>query len=246
MTIDRSNPIERDSKLHNLFIKSIGFIDKDNIYIFTEREFLIYSSDFLSKHYSCILLNDHNYNSEYNNVHLGFGGIVHEKYIYHIYLSTKDRWILSILERPTIKHLYDHDLTEIFPDVKRFIHISIHDRTISFLVEMDGRQYAVMFCSNTIHSKMEFKRLIYLSYAENPLTICPVYIPYIQKYLFFVNDPSAKIIHILTNERYLQSYSIMAYTLCYIEENQELIFTSTDGIYAIHINEQQNFFSKFH
>jgi hypothetical protein len=103
-----------------------------------------------------------------------------------------------------------------------------------------------MFCLNNIYSKIELKRTIHLSYAENPLTICPIYIHYIQKTIFFINDPSAKVIHMLTNEKYLQSYSIIAYTLCYVEENQELILTSNDGIYSININEQKNFFSKFH
>jgi len=244
--IERSNPTERDSKWHNLLIKSIGFIDINRIYLFTDREFIIYSSDLSSKLRSCILLTDNNHNSEYKDIQRGLNGIVHDKYIYHIYLNIECHWILSIFDVETINHICDRDLTEIFPDIKRFIHICITDRTINFLVKMESSHYAVMFCSNTINSKIELKRTILLSYAENPLTICPVYIHYIQKYIFFVNDPSIKIIHILSNEKYLQSYSIIAYTLCYIEENHELILTSNDGIYSININEQQNFFSKFH
>lgn len=243
---DRSNPNEKESKWHNLCIKSIGFINQTNIYIFTEREFLTYSSDLSSKYYSRILLNDNNYNSEYNNIHLGFGGTVHEQYIYHIYLNIKYHWILSILEVETINHIYDHDLTESFPNVQRFIDICINNRIISFLVEMDGSQYAVMFCTNHINSKLELKRFIQLSYAENPLTICSVYIHYIQKDIYFINDPSAKIIHLLTQEKYLQSYSIIVHTLCYVEDTKELILTSNDGLYSININEQHNFFSKFH
>ncbi len=242
--IERSNPKERDLKWHNLLIKSIGFIDINRIYLFTDREFIIYSSNLSSKLHSCILLTDNNHNTEYKDIQRGFNGIVHDKYIYHIYLNIECHWILSILEVETINHICDHDLTDIFPDIKRFIHICITDRTINFLVKMESSQYAVMFCS--INTKIELKKRILLSYAENPLTICPVYIYYIKKYIFFINDPSTKIIHLLSNEKYLQSYSIIAYTLCYVEENKELILTSNNGIYSININEQQNFFSKFH
>ena len=246
ITFDRSNRMETDSKWHNLFIKSIGFTNKTNIYIFTEREFLIYSSDLSSKYYSRILLNDNNYNTEYNNIHLGFGGTIYDQYIYHIYSNMKEHWILSILEVETINHIYDHDLTENFPHVTRFIDICINNRIISFLVQMDGPQYAVMFCTNHINSKIELKRVIQLSYAENPLTICSVYIHYIQKDIYFINDPSAKVIHLLTQEKYLQSYSITVHTLCYVEDNNELILALNDGLYSININEQQHFFLKFH
>jgi hypothetical protein len=242
---DRSNSKEKDCKWHNLLIKSIGFINKTHIYIFTEREFLIYSSDLSSKHNSRILLNANNYNSEYNNIHLGFGGTVHNQYIYHLYLNIKDHWILSILELETINHISDHDLTENFSNIKRLIDICINDRIMSFLVEMDGSQYAVIFCTNTINTKFELKRLIQLSYAGNPCRICSIYIPSIRKDIYFINDPSEKIIHLLTQEKYLQSYSIIAHTLCYVEDNQELILASNDGLYSIHINEQLNFFSKF-
>ncbi len=245
IAIERFNPTKQNLKWHNLSIKSIGFIDISNIYIFSEREFLIYSLNLSSKLYSCILLNDNNHSLEYNNIQRGFNGTVHDKYIYHIYLNVKHHWILSLLEVETVKHICDHDLTEIFPDIKRIIHICINDRTINFLVELDGLQYVVMFCSNSIYSKIELKKLIRLYYAVNPLTICPVHIHYIQKYIFFINDPSAEIIHILTDEKYLRSYRIIAYNLCYVEENQELILTSNDGIYSININEQKNFFSKY-
>ena len=241
-----SDSIIQDPKPHNLYIKSIGFIDRNHIYLFTEREFLIYSSDLLTKHYSCILLNDTNYNLEYHNIHLGFGGLVYDQFIYHIYLNLKHHFILSLLELETNKHLQDYDLTELFPDVRQFINFCIYEQNINFLVEMEGSQYAVLYCTINNSLKIEFKRSIHLSYAGKPLTICPMYIPYLEKMIFFINDPSAKIIHIITNEKYLKSSSITAYALSYIKENHELILVLNDGIYSININEQKNFFLKFH
>lgn len=240
--ISRFNPTQKSLKSHDLSIKSLGFIDRNNIYIFTGHKFLKYSSDLSTELYSCILLTDNNH----NDIQHSFRGIVYDKYIYCIYLNIKYHWILSILEFDTKKHGCDQNLTEIFPEVKRFIDICITDRRIHFLVEMDSLQYAVMFCSINIYSKIELNRLIQLSYAQNPLKICPIYISYTKKYLFFINDPSVKIIHILTNEKYLKSYSIVAYNLCYVEQNQELILTTNDGIYSININEHQKFFSELY
>jgi len=245
--IERFNGTEHSLDWPDGLIISIGFIAENNLYIFTPYDFIIYSLDSFSKINSWLLSNNDNHHLEYNHFQCG---TVHDKYIYHIFLTNKSYWILSIFDLETINHLYDYNLTNTFPNVKRFIYIYIINKTICFLVEMDGLKYGVIFCSNNNNNnnqlKLEIKILIPLSYADNPLTICSIYIHHIENYIFFINDPSAKVIHILTNEKYLQSYSIIAYTLCYIEENHELILTSNDGIYSININEQQNFFSKFH
>jgi hypothetical protein len=242
--IQRSDRVEYDLNWRDPLIISIGPINKNHIYIFTEHEFIIYSLNSFSQVKSWTLSNGDQANLEYRDIKRGIG-IVHDNYIYHLSINNKFHQILSHYELETMNHLGDYNLTEIFPDVKRFIHICINDKTIGFLVEMDGLQYAVIFCSKNRLTN-ESRRLIQLSYAGNPLTICSVYMHYLQKYIFFINDPSAKIIHILTNEKYLQSYSITPYTLCYIEENHELIFTSNDGIYSIKLNEHESFFSKFH
>jgi hypothetical protein len=234
-SIERSNLIDQDLLWEGPMIISIGFVNKNNIYLFTERNFTIYSLDTFSVLNNWVL---------FNNIDQPRGeiGAVYNEYVYHIYANDEDHRVLSIFELDPIKNLCDYDLSINFPHVKRFIHICINDKLISFLVEMEGSQYGVIFCPNNLESH----RLIHLSYANKPLTICSTYIPYLDKYIFFVNDPSAKIIHLLTNEKYLQSCTITAYTLSYIQENNELILASNDGIYSININEQESFFSKFY
>lgn len=249
--IERLNPTKKNYKLHDLTIKSIGYIDLNRIYIFTEDKFLIYSSDLSTELSSCLLLLNKNSNCEPYNYHqqqhqrICFGAL-NDKYIYYIYINNKSHWILSILEYENKTTKYDHNLSERYPDIERFIDICINDRRINLLVQINQQQYGVMFCSINIHFQIELNRLIQLSYAQNPLQICPIYIPYIKKFIFFINDPSTKRIHILNNEKYFKSYSTVAYALYYIEKNHQLILITNDGIYSININEQQNFFSEFH
>ncbi|CAF0909335.1 unnamed protein product [Rotaria sp. Silwood1] len=243
--IDRSNLQEQRLNWRDHTITSFGFINKTHLYIFTQRNFIIYSIESYTQINSWLLSNNNDYNSELNDHEYSIGN-VYDKYIYYIDLNNKNQWILSIFEFETMNHLYDYNLTENFPQVKRFIHICINNKYISYLVEMDGLQYAVVFCSYKNHSITALKEQISLYYAEKPLTICSIYIYNLQKYIFFINDPSAKIIHIITNEKYLKSYKKTAHAFNYIDENQELLLASNDGIYSININEQTKFFSKFH
>lgn len=243
---ERSNLISPVSKWHNLACKSLGFIDHNHIYIFTDREFLIYSIDLTAKLHSCILLNDQNYRSFCDNIDLGYGGTVYENFIYHIYQNLEQHWILSVLDLRTTTHVIDFNLTNILPDLTRIIHLSINARLISFLVVINHCQYAVMFCTYEIPLKIQLLKLIHLLYPGNPRSICSVYRPLINKDIYFINDPSEKIIHLLTCEKYLQSYALIAHCLYYVEDNDEILFVANDGIYSIHINEHEQFFSKFH
>ena len=84
-----------------------------------------------------------------------------------------------------------------------------------------------------------------LYYSENPLSICSIYIHDLKTYFIIINDPLAKIIHIITNEKYLKSHRLIAYAFSYIKETNELMFISNNGLYSINITEQRNFFSKF-
>ncbi|CAM4886561.1 unnamed protein product [Rotaria socialis] len=226
-------------------ITSIGVINKKIIYIFSGRHFIIYSMESLCKINSWVLSNDQSHqHSELKSQQCGIG-TVYDNYIYYTSLNIKCQWILSIFELETIKHIYDFNLSENFSDVKRFIHVCVNDRYVSFLVETDGKQYAAAFCSRNQHSLMALKERTVLSYPGNPLTICSIYIYHLQKYVFFINDPSINIIHIVTNEKYIQSSTIVAHAFYYIPENQELLFVSNDGIYSINMNEQKNFFLKY-
>ena len=243
---ERSNPpIQLVSEWHTFPFKSIGFTDHNQIYIFTDREFLIYSIDLSSRLHSCILLNDQNYHAYCHNIDLGYGGTVYGNRIYHIYRTLDQHWILSVLEFPTTTHLIDHDLTLILPSLTRIVNLSINARLISFLVLINEYKYAVLFCTHDTSLKIHLKKLIHLSYEQNPRSICSIYCPSMNKDIYFINDPSAKIIHLLTADKYLQSYTLMAHALYYIEQNDELLFVANDGIYSIAINEHQEFFSKF-
>lgn len=246
MIYERSNLNSPSSKCHNLVFKSLGFIDHNRIYIFTDREFLLYSIDLTTKLSSRILLNDQNYRSFCDNIDLGYGGTVYENFIYHIYQNLEQHWILSVLDLRTITHVIDFNLTHILPDLTRIIHLSINARLISLLVVVNHCQYAVMFCTYEIPSKIQLLKLIHLFYAGNPRSICSVYHPLIDKDIYFVNDPSENIVHLLTWEKYLQSYQLIAHCLYYVKENEEIIFVADDGIYSISINDHQQFFSKFH
>ncbi|CAF1442340.1 unnamed protein product, partial [Rotaria sordida] len=69
--------------------------------------------------------------------------------MYHIYLNRNGRWTLSknILEK--LVHMHDFDLTNRFPDIRRFIYLFVNEKTINFLVQMDNLSYGVVFCSVT-------------------------------------------------------------------------------------------------
>ncbi|CAF0912836.1 unnamed protein product [Adineta steineri] len=241
--IVRYNKREQNLDWDDDLMVSIGSIDNTNLYILTKSDFVLYSLDSFDKINSWALPNINNHNLISNDTTSGVG-TVHNNYVYIISRNNDFHWMLSLFEFKTMIHLYDYNLTQMYSEIKRFIHICVNDTTMSFLVEMNSSQYTVIFCTLDNDSKFEPKKLIQLFYAERPLTICSVYMNTLQKHLFFINDPSAKIIHILTIEKYIQSYSLIANALCYIKDNHELIFVSNDGIHSIKLNEQQNFFSK--
>ncbi|CAF1142378.1 unnamed protein product [Adineta ricciae] len=243
--IVRRNRISQDLDWDVHSITSIGSIDEKHLYMFTGHQLLIYSLDsfLISNSY---LLSHTNDNCVQNDAVTHGIGTVFNGYIYYISYNEKFRWILSILEFETMSNLFDYDLTEAFPDVKRFIHICVNDITVGFLVELDSCQYAVIFCSSHRQLTMQCRRLIYLSYAGNPLSICSVYIRCLQKHIFFVNDALAKIIHLLTTEKYIQSYTITVHSLHYAKESDEIFLALDDGIYTIRLKDHESFFSKLH
>lgn len=243
--IVRLNRISQDLEWDIHSITSIGSIDEKHLYMFAGHQLHIYSLDsFLIT--NSYLLSDTNDNCIQSDAARYSIGTVFNGYIYYICYDDKSRWILSILELETMSNLFDYDLTEAFPDVKRFIHICVNDTTVGFLVELDSCQYAVIFCSSHSQLTMQCRRLIHLSYAENPLSICSVYIRCLQKYIFFVNDASAKIIHLITTEKYIQSYTITVHSLYHAKESDEIFLALDNGIYTIQLKDHESFFSKLH
>ncbi|CAF0754902.1 unnamed protein product [Adineta ricciae] len=243
--IVRRNRISQDLDWDVHSITSIGLLDEKHLYMFAGHQLLIYSLDsFLIT--NSYLLSHTTDNCVQNDAVTHGIGTVFNGYIYYISYNEKSRWILSILELETMSNLFDYDLTEAFPDVKCFIHICVNDTTVGFLVKLDSCQYAVIFCSSHSQLTMQCRRLIYLSYAENPLSICSVYIRCLHKHIFFVNDASAKIIHLVTTEKYIQSYTITVHSLHHAKESDEIFLALDDGIYTIRLKDHENFFSKFH
>ena len=243
--IDRSHLKEQNLNWKDHFINSMNFIDKSHIFILAEHQFIIYSMKTFSIVDSWTLPNNTNENWEFYDQQPCIA-TVHNKKIYYIYLNSEHHWILSIFELETMNCSYEDNLTQKFRDIKRFIYICVNDNEINILVERDGSRYAVIFCLNNKHSIIRSNKIICLYYAVNPLTICSIYNQHLHQYILFINDPSAKIIHILTNEKYLQSYSLIVYAFSYIEEDQELLLTSNDGIRSIDINAHAEYFKRVH
>lgn len=245
LLINRSNKSIQDSKPHRIYVKSIGFLNDSTIYLFTDHEFLRYSSDFHQKLNSYILSNEHNYRSISEYIHSDCGGIIYDNYIYHMYVNSDKHLILSVLDFQTIKCINEENLTKLFPHVKQFQHFCIYEKFIYFLVRLESDYYAVLICLLENFRKIHYKNTIRLTYADKPLHICPIRISYLEKVILFINDPSTKIIHIISNDKYLKSTSMIAYEIYFHEQTCELLFVSNDGIYTININEQKNFFLKF-
>jgi hypothetical protein len=235
---------------HDGLIISMGYIDKKNsIYMFTERDISIYSLFHRRKVRSHMLPRGNDDGSEINNVSYNESqrgiGTVYDESIYHIYLNRNARWTLSKNSYDTYSHIHDKDLTRIFPDVERFIHLCVNDKTINFLVQMNDSSYAVVFCSKTDYTTNEYRSPIILPHAQKPLTISSAYITCLHRYLFFINDPSIDTLHILTTEEYLESCFITAHALCYVADKHELMVVTDSSISSINLNEENPFFSKY-
>src|SRR5207237_155680 len=145
--IERGTHIEQSLDWHDGLIISMGYIQNNNIYMFTEREFFIY----------------------------------------------------SILQRRKLNsRMLPHGNDDGY-------------EIINFLVQMDDLSYGVVFCSTNDCSKNDSISSIILIGAKQPLTISSAYIHSLKRDIFFINDPSIDILHIITIEKYLQSYSITAH-----------------------------------
>ncbi len=242
--IERRSHIEQSLDWHDGLIISMGSTGKNNIYMFTEYEFFIYSINLRRKLDSRILPRGNDDGAEINNLsHNEFQrgiGTVYAEHMYHIYVNRSCRWTLSktLLER--LVHIYDYDLTRLFPDVERFIHLCVNDKTISFLVQMYDLSYAVVFCSMNDCNTNEYLLPIILSNAQQPLTICSAFIQSLKQYLFFINDPSTDILHIINTKQYLQSYPISAHAICYVEDKHELMIVTNNSISSVNLNDPRN------
>ena len=125
--IERRSHIEHDLDWHDGLIISMGYIRDNIIYMFTEREFIMYSMNNHRKIDTRILARGNDDGSEtsghpYDEPQRGIG-TVYGKFIYHIYLNRNSNWTLTKISLDKLAHMGDLDLTLKFPDVHRFIHI---------------------------------------------------------------------------------------------------------------------------
>ena len=242
--IERRTHKEYSLDWHDGLIISMGPIENDRIYMFTEREVFIYSLNQRRKLDSRILPRGEDDGleidlSRYNNFQRGIG-TVYNNNIYHIYLNRNSCWTLSKNSLDKLIHLHDYNLTDIFPDVDHFIHLCVNDRTISFLVQMYDSSYCVVFCS-VKNPTNRSQSPITLPRAKKPLTICSAFIESLNQYIFFINDPPIETLHILNTSEYMQSYSIDAHAICYVESRRELIIVTSNSISSISLIDKNIF-----
>lgn len=245
--IERGSHNEHSLDWHDGLIISMGYIGNDQIYMFTEREIFLYSITQHRKLDSRILPrgNDDGIEiSHFPNEYQRGIGTVFRKYAYHIYSNRNSHWTLSknnLLEN--FSHVHDYDLTRMFPDVSRFIHLSVNEKTIQFLVQMEDSSYAVVFCSTNDCIINDSMVPVTLIGAKQPLTIYSAYISSIKREVFFINDPSIDILHLITLEKYLHSYPVLAHAICYVADKDELMIVTNNSICSVNFNELNSFFS---
>lgn len=233
--IERAVQTERALPWHDGLIISMGCIENDLIYMFTEHEFYLYSISQQRKRQSRILThgkNDDNENTHSSSVYQQRGiGTVDDKYWYHLYYNRSSNWILSKTTLDRFVHFNDTDLTHFYPDVQYFLHFCAHDKRLYFLVQNVDLSYAVIS-----YPVRDSSPSILLLNAQKPLTIFAGFSQSLNAHLFFVNDPSANILHIILNERYLRSYPLRAYAMCYLAEKNELLLATDQSIQSMNLD----------
>ncbi|CAF3328823.1 unnamed protein product [Rotaria socialis] len=242
--VERGVQKEYPLNWHDGLIISMGWIINDDIYMFTEREFFIYSIGLRIKLNSRMLPRSDDDEPETNYSHRGIGA-VYDKYIYHIYTNRSCHWTLTHYSREKFVSLNDYDLTMLFPDVERFIHFCVNDKTMNFLVQMNDASYGVVFCWTNNFKTNEKMPAIRFPIARNPLTICSAFIQCLNQYIIFVNDPSINILHILSTEKYLQAYREECHAMCHVAVKNEIILLTNNSISSINLNQSNSFFSQF-
>ena len=248
-SIERGSEVQHGLTWHEGLIISMGFIGLNKIYMFTEREFLQYSIIQGRVLDSRILPRGSDESSQttshpYDEPQRGIGTI-HEGLVYHIYLNQNDQWTLykSTLEKLALTMSYN--LTVLFPDVQRFVHICANSRTLNFLVQLEDSSYALAFRSLNACTPIEGMPPVHLPQAVNPRTVCSTLIDCLKRDVYFINDPLAETLHILDNHHYLLGYSVAAYAICAVEEKQELMVLTTQSICSMDLRGNDGFFSQF-
>ena len=248
-SIERGTGVQHNLTWHEGLIISMGYIGSNIIYMFTEREFLQYSIVRGRVLNSRILPRGSEERAEtashpYDEPQRGIGTI-HDGFVYHIYLNQNDQWTLSKSTLDTLSLTMTYNLTELFPDVQRFIHICANVRTLNFLVQLEDSSYALAFRSLNSCTPIEGMPTVPLPQAMNPLTVCSIWIECLKRHVYFINDPSAETLHILDGHQYLLGYSVAAYAICVVEEKQDLMVLTAQSICSMDLPVNVGFFSQF-
>lgn len=220
---------------HGGLLISMGFTSDRRLYMFTEREFVVYALPDFKKVEARILPRGNDNDCDvsvlpYPASQRGIG-TVHDKHMYHIYLNRTSHWTMSVNKLEAVVHLHDRDLTHLFPDVDRFIHLCVNDKFISFLVQMLDLTYAVVFCAVRDYSRREYPHAVTLVNANQPLTICST-----NQSQFYINDPSIDVVHVIGTTGYLYYHSVKAHAICQVIGRSELLVVTDNTICTIDIN----------
>ena len=242
--IERFNRTEHQIPWQDHFIISLGFINKVQFFTFTQYQLFLYSVDSLAKLHSFSLFKNNYTSSISGQLQYCLAGTVYDQRAFYIHFNGQSHRVLSVVDCETWDPIRHFNLTEMFPDVQQFVYMAMTDDSIQFPIELNDSQYAVQVCSLDRSLSMQGERQIRLSYADKPSRICSVYFPNCRKRLLVINDPSAKVIHLLSREKYLQSYPLIAHALCYVGDNHELVLASDVDIGSISLHANDLLFSK--
>jgi hypothetical protein len=226
---------------HDGPIVSMGCVDCNTIYLFTEREFFLYNHVKREKCDTRILPQGGENGIDFNNHPCGNNqrrcSTIHCEYIYHIYMKPSSNWTMYKMLLKSRAHVNNYNLTKLMPSVQRFIDIHVNIETINFLVECDDGSFTVIFSSLANCEPCHSLPPIILKNAQHPLTITSVYINKFQTYIFFVNDPSANILHIFDKSHYIHSYQICAHAMSYVADEYQLLIATNRTIVAMDFNQ---------
>jgi hypothetical protein len=221
------------------YLVSVGFLHRTSIFLLSQYTCYAYALDPFDQRESFPLALDHDSQRQGITV-----GTVFDEYLYQVHSNGEAfRWTLSVVNCLTGEPIYVRDLTQDKPDIRHVQHIVRDAASIALLVTLVDSHCVVLFYSTTGPSFMEPASCVPLSNAEKPLSICPVFIHSIRTHVLFANDPAARRIHLLTRDRYLQSWPLVAHALGYIHETHELLFITDDDVRSIDLSRRQSFFS---
>ena len=234
--IERFDRTEHRRPWPESMIIGVGCVNENQLFVFTQYQLMLYSMDSFEKLHVFSLFKDTCPSSSLEHHQRCITGTVSDRRAFYIRISEQSDRVLSTVDCDTWNLILRYDLNTIFPGVQQFVNFAVTADSIQFLVELPGSPYAVQVCSLDQSLSMKCEKLIRLFHADKPSQICSVYLPKFQKHRLVINDRSAKVLHLLSREKYLQSYAFVADALGYTADKNELIAFSNAGICSISLS----------